>query len=185
MPLFFVAESCIPNREARAAELVILPLIRSALKRRLRFVFRGRDKFWLEISRGDDAILSVIGCSELGGSFRVGAVPLLDLEVSAKWRGSQVVRQRSAKPLSSVRFRPAPPIFLKHRQSARGVVYECLQNWTIEKACSTAAASSPDRSGERTGRSACATVARSSLHFVGTASKLFLLLTRKGLTLGC
>jgi len=39
----------------------------------------------------------------------------------------------------------------------------------------------------RTGRIACPTKARmaSSLHFVSTASKLFLLLSRKGLTLGC
>src|SRR5208282_1545881 len=75
------------------------------------FVFRRGTKICVEIGRGDDAILLLIGCNGQEGFFRVGAVPLVVLEETAKWRGRQVVRQRSAKPLSAVRFRPAPPIF--------------------------------------------------------------------------
>lgn len=71
-------------------------------------------------------------------------------------RGRQVVRQRSAKPLSAVRFRLAPPIFL-----TRSVLRHC--NPSALKLCSMC----------------------SSLRFFGAASKLFLLLTYKGRTLGC
>ena len=34
------------------------------------------------------------------------------------WRGRQVVRQGSAKPLTAVRFRPAPPIFVSAKFSS-------------------------------------------------------------------
>ena len=74
-------------------------------------VFRDGAKIWLEIESGDDAIIGVIIRCELGRSFRVGAVRLLQSVCIWVRRGRQVVRQRSAKPLSSVRFRPAPPVF--------------------------------------------------------------------------
>ena len=80
-------------------------------------VFRGEAKIWLEIGSSCDAIIAVIIRCELGRSFRVGVVRLFTSVCIWIRRGSQVVRQRSAKPLSSVRFRPAPPIFPQYRDT--------------------------------------------------------------------
>ena len=41
-----------------------------------------------------------------------------------KRRGRQVVRPRSAKPLSAVRFRPAPPKLFAFRLSSRTIVFD-------------------------------------------------------------
>ena len=46
------------------------------------------------------------------------------LPVVPKRRGSQVVRPRSAKPLSAVRFRPAPPRLFALRRSSRAAVFD-------------------------------------------------------------
>jgi hypothetical protein len=171
----------------RVCSSCLLPPTGPAQRLRLSLAFRGEGKIWLEIESSCDAIIAVIIRCELGRSFRVGVVRLLQGVCIWVRRGRQVVRQRSAKPLSSVRFRPAPPVFSHSPEiphllslaiaSKAGIARQQYLAWAkhVDVVCCE----------ERTGRSACATEICSSLHFVGPASKLFLLLTRKGLTLGC
>ena len=87
----------------RAKSLSVFSYRQTVPAQRLRFslVFRGGAKIWLEIESGDDAIIGVIIRCELGRSFRVGAVRLLQSVCIWVRRGRQVVRQRSAKPAVS------------------------------------------------------------------------------------
>src|SRR5579872_3828504 len=104
-------------------------------------------------------------------------------------RGRQVVRQRSAKPLSAVRFRPAPPIFDDLRSNSQFEIASLSVVFKIVAACGTAnLGCAAFRQGSKKPAQAGVPVLLRigcSLHFGGAASKLFVLLSRKGLTLGC
>src|SRR4249919_3996667 len=90
---FFVPASMHHGRVSEVLECVLLPPTGPGQRLRSSLVFRGEEKIWLEIESGDDAIIAVIIRCELGRSFRVGAVRLLQSVCIWVRRGRQVVRQ--------------------------------------------------------------------------------------------
>ena len=65
------------GRVSEVLDCLLLPPIGPAQRLRFSLAFRGDAKIWLEIESGDDAIIATIIRCELGRSFRVGAVRLL------------------------------------------------------------------------------------------------------------
>jgi hypothetical protein len=97
-----------------------------------------RSRFCLEIGKRGNAIIAAIG--RYGwDALSCGAVPLALIRSIHTGRGRQVVRQRSAKPLSAVRFRPAPPNPLSLEKYALLI----LNSFVVRGRCRIAA-TSPD-----------------------------------------